>query len=74
MYKFITTYRRYIIGIALGAIAGFLYWRFVGCTSGSCPLTSQWHTTTLYGAVMGYLLSSPSKGKKVKEENTNSTV
>jgi hypothetical protein len=27
-------------GITLGAIAGFSYWYFVGCKSGSCLITS----------------------------------
>jgi len=42
-------------GVA-GAIAGFLYWRFVGCTSGSCPIQSVWYWSTLRGALAGYLI------------------
>lgn len=40
---------------ALGAAGGFLYWRFVGCESGTCPIRSVWYWTTLWGAAMGYL-------------------
>jgi hypothetical protein len=45
-----------IIGIILGATAGFLYWNFVGCTSGTCMITSKPINSTLYGGLMGYLL------------------
>ena len=41
---------------ALGLLGGFLYWRFVGCKSGSCPITSTWHMSTLMGGIMGYLI------------------
>ncbi len=62
------------IGIAVGLLGGFLYWKFIGCTSGTCPITSNWHTTTLFGGVFGYLIGdtiyeriSKSKEKKVEE-------
>lgn len=44
-----------ILGIALGAVAGYLYWMFVGCDSGSCAITSKPMNSTLYGAMMGGL-------------------
>ena len=56
------------IAIALGSISGFAYWYFIGCTSGTCPLTSNWHSTTLVGGVFGYLLSDSFKTKKKEEE------
>lgn len=39
-----------------GATGGFLYWKFVGCTSGTCPIQSVWYYSTLWGMAMGYLL------------------
>jgi len=39
--------------ILAGALAGFLYWRFIGCTSGSCPIQSHWAGSTLLGALLG---------------------
>jgi hypothetical protein len=49
-------YKRDLIGIILGAIAGFLYWKFVGCSSGTCMITSKPINSTLYGALMGILV------------------
>lgn len=39
-----------------GAVAGYLYYRLVGCRSGACPITSSPIISTLYGAMMGLLL------------------
>lgn len=47
-----------IIGVPLGALAGFLYWKFVGCNSGTCAITSNPTNSTIYGAVIGGLLLS----------------
>jgi len=50
-------YKQELIGITLGAIAGFLYWKFVGCSSGTCMITSRPINSTLYGALMGFLVA-----------------
>jgi hypothetical protein len=44
------------LGIVIGATGGYLYWYFVGCVNGSCPITSSPVNSTLYGGVMGVLL------------------
>lgn len=44
-----------IIGVVVGAIAGWCYWNFVGCASGTCAITSRPLNSTLYGAMMGGL-------------------
>jgi hypothetical protein len=44
------------IGIAIGAISGYLYYHFVGCASGSCAITSKPVNSTLYGSLLGGLL------------------
>ncbi len=44
------------IGIVVGAVAGYLYYFYVGCASGTCAITSKPFNSTLYGAVMGGLL------------------
>jgi hypothetical protein len=48
----------FVIGIVLGGFAGFLYWKFIGCNSDTCTITSKWHNSTAYGAVMGGLFLS----------------
>jgi hypothetical protein len=45
------------IGAAIGGLLGFLYYKFIGCASGTCPITSKPLNSVLYGAVMGLLLS-----------------
>lgn len=63
--------RQYIILFILaGGVGGFLYWRFIGCTSGTCPIKSVWYYSTLYGLVIGYLVGDLSYSlffKKRKE-------
>lgn len=44
------------IGIIVGAIAGYLYYFYVGCASGTCAITSKPLNSTLYGALMGGLI------------------
>lgn len=69
MQEFLKKNKINIILIPLGILAGFLYWRFVGCTSGTCAITSNWYSSSLVGGLMGYLLSDTVKDllkKKVK--------
>lgn len=53
-----------IAGVVLGAVAGYLYWQQIGCSSGTCMITSKWHNSTAYGALMGGLLFSMFKKEK----------
>ena len=46
-----------LLSVLIGAIAGFSYYRFVGCSTGGCPIASNPYISTLYGALMGYLIS-----------------
>lgn len=54
------------IGIALGAIGGYLYYHFVGCASGNCAITSKPINSTLYGAMMGGLFLNIFQKEKTK--------
>ncbi|MBL0109676.1 MAG: hypothetical protein IPP42_01935 [Saprospiraceae bacterium] len=51
---FINRYRLAVLGVILGAIAGYSYFHFVGCTSGTCAITSSPLNSTLYGSLMGF--------------------
>lgn len=64
MKEFILKHKWRIVGTALGAFAGFLYWHYIGCNSGTCPIQSNWHTSSLYGGLMGFLVSDLKKTKK----------
>lgn len=44
------------IGILVGFIAGYAYYHFVGCASGTCAITSKPLNSTLYGGILGGLL------------------
>ncbi len=45
-----------LIAAIVGAAGGYLYYRFVGCVSGSCAITSNPYISTLFGAVIGGLI------------------
>lgn len=57
------------IGAAVGAVAGFLYWNYVGCLTNTCAITSDPTRSTLYFSLMGGLLFSSFKSKKQKEKD-----
>ena len=62
--NFVFKYKLSIIGIGLGALAGYLYYAFVGCQSGTCAITSSPINSTLYGALMGYFVANSFKSDK----------
>lgn len=43
--------------VAVGALIGFGYHKLIGCRTGACPITANPYISTVYGAVMGFLLS-----------------
>jgi hypothetical protein len=47
--------RRVAFGF-LGAIGGFAYYYFIGCASGTCPISSNPYISTAYGILMGLLI------------------
>jgi len=52
------------MGIAAGAVSGLLYWKFVGCHSGSCPLTSSPAKTMILFSLMGGLFAYKKPAKR----------
>lgn len=67
MKKWMTQNKLTSVGILFGAISGYLYWQQIGCESGTCMITSTWHNSSAYGAVMGGLLFSLFQTDKKKE-------
>ena len=55
-----------LVGALLGAVAGFIYWQQIACNSGTCMITSTWHNSTAYGAVIGGLFFSLFQNEKKK--------
>ncbi|WP_423129082.1 DUF6132 family protein [Gaoshiqia sp. Z1-71] len=70
MKKFLLKYKWALVGLAFGVLAGFLYWYYIGCNSGSCPIQSNWHTSSLYGGLLGFLFGDIFRKKEKKEDKT----
>ncbi len=72
--SFLKRYLLEIAGAAAGAIGGFLYWKYVGCLSGTCAIKSNWYLMIPWGAVLGFLAGSVAgdiirkKGKKKEQQ------
>ena len=45
-------------GVIAGAGLGYGWYRLVGCSTGTCPITARWWTSTLYGAMVGGMMAS----------------
>ena len=72
MKKWLLNNKLLIIGVFLGAIAGYLYYYFVGCASGTCAITSSPINSTLYFAVLGGLVMNMIKpSDNSHKENSN---
>jgi len=77
MKNFLLKHWLKIVGVMVGALGGYIYYVKVGCLSGTCPITSDPTNSTLYGALLGFLLfsmftKSPKKEvseQKVEENN-----
>jgi hypothetical protein len=73
LVNLLKTYKLLLIGIVVGSTAGYLYFHFVGCASGTCAITSKPVNSTLYGAVMGGLLFSIFKKEHNKTQNNDTS-
>lgn len=68
MKKFINNNQLYLFGAIAGALGGYFYWKFVGCSSGTCMITSSPVRSTLYFALMGALFFGIFKKEKHAEQ------
>lgn len=53
-----------ILPVLLGAVGGFLYYNYIGCVTGSCPITSNPWYSTAYGALIGVVFTSWKPNRK----------
>lgn len=66
--NWINNNKLYFIGALIGGIGGFLYWKYIGCLSGTCGITSSPVNSTLYFAMMGALVFGFFKKEKKSAE------
>lgn len=64
MKKWMLDYKLYLIGAVIGGLIGFVYWKHVGCVTGTCAITSKPLNSTLYFAFFGAILLSFFKKEK----------
>ncbi len=69
MTSFLKKYKLGIVGIIVGGILGYAYYHFIGCSTGTCAITSKPLNSTVYGMLMGYLTFSIFQKSKPKQEN-----
>jgi hypothetical protein len=60
---FLAPHLRTVIGAVVGAGAAGAYAWFIGCETGTCPLTSNVWTATLYGGFVGAVAAWPSRAR-----------
>ena len=48
---------RLILGVVAGGLLGYGVYRFIGCSSGACPITANPWISTFLGMVLGAMLS-----------------
>jgi len=69
MRKWIFNHKIILAGTVLGAFAGYLYYRLIGCSSGTCLISSKPVNSTIYFAVIGAILFSLFKKETGSERN-----
>ena len=73
MKKWIQVNKLYLIGALAGALGGFLYYKYVGCLTGTCAITSNPFRSAIYFAFFGAILFGAFKKEK-KAENLNNNL
>jgi len=56
------------LGVVLGGLAGFAYYYYIGCATGTCPLQSNPYVMTGYGVLLGLVLGIPAKQKQASSK------
>lgn len=53
-----------VLPVVLGGLLGYGYYYYIGCYSGSCPITGNPFISTMYGALLGGIIALPAKKKE----------
>lgn len=64
MQKLIHKFKYESIGALVGIVGGYLYWKYVGCISGTCPIQANWYSMIPYAMVIGILAGGLVRPKK----------
>jgi hypothetical protein len=57
MKRQFSRYKLHLLFILIGIVAGYIYWYYIGCQSGTCPLTSIWYYHAGIGGLGGYIMA-----------------
>jgi hypothetical protein len=71
LLKKLTVWQKRGIAALIGGTAGYAYYYYVGCVSGTCAITSNPYISTLYGMAAAALLIDGKK--KTKDDLTDGT-
>lgn len=69
--NFFIKHKAILLGALTGAIAGYAYYHFIGCASGTCQITSKPLNSTVYGALMGALLFTGFRKDNISNKKPN---
>ncbi len=73
--KKLTVWQKRGIASFIGGTAGYAYYYYVGCVSGTCAITSNPYISTVYGmAIAALLIDSPKKNKESEHNGTDDTA
>jgi hypothetical protein len=57
-----SNFRKSAIAVLIGGILGYLYYHFIGCTSGTCSITANPVSSVIFGGVFGlFIVNRPCK-------------
>ena len=73
--KKLTVWQKRGIAAFIGGTAGYAYYYYVGCVSGTCAITSNPYISTVYGMAIGALLiDTPKKSIEGTDNGTDDTT
>lgn len=65
---------KYLIGSVAGGLVGyFVFYKLIGCSGGSCAITSSPYISTIYGVILGLLFSGMIALPKESKTTTSTT-
>jgi hypothetical protein len=54
----------------VGAAGGYAYYHFIGCASGTCPITGNPWISTAYGGLLGWVFAPGRPKSTIASETT----